>query len=174
MTTLEITKTNQNQANLKSDFSRPSPLPPILNGLNEALSLMVASVNAELTQIVSQLTDKSSGHSDNKKIHDSLLSANNGLKEIMSIISVFDEALAIIAKRFQKEPYKPSLFDNTLDMVARAKGTLGLLCNLFSNSNSDQVDDNDLYYAIDSVMQNIANIAIDVGDFHNTSENQQA
>lgn len=182
MTTLETTKTNQNQdinsanqANLKPEYNRPSPMPPILSGLNDAFGIMAASVNAELTQIVQQLTDKNSGHSDNKKIHDSLLSAKSGLKEIMAIISGFDEALATIAKSLPQAPYEPSLLDPAFNRVARANGTLGVLCHLFSDSNnSEQVDDNDLYYAIDSVMQNIADITIDVGDFHKNLENYQA
>jgi hypothetical protein len=181
MTTFsETAQTEQNQdINLvnkttsNSDFSRPSPLPPILSGLNDALGIMAASVNAELTQIIHQLADKSSD-SDNKKIHDSLLSAKMGLKEIISMIGVFDEALAMIAKSLPQAPYEPSLFDNAFNMLARANGTLGVLCHLFSDSNSDQVDDNDLYYAIDSIMECVSNIAIDVSDFHNTQENQQA
>lgn len=176
MTTLETNQNqdiNSNQADLKPDFSRPSPIPPILTGLNDALGIMAASVNAELAQIAQQLANKSSDP-DNKKIHDSLLSAKTGLKEIMAIIGGFDEALVMIAKSLPQAPYEPSLFDNAFNRVARTNGTLGVLCHLFSDSNGDQVDENDLYYAIDSVMQNIANIAIDVGDFYSTSENRQA
>lgn len=172
---LELDQTEQSQASnskinkatLKPDINKRLPFSPLLNGLNDTISLMACVVHADLTHFLHQFEEKNGCRSDSEKNYDSLMSAQKGIKEIMVIIGGFDEALAVISKQLPQAHYEPSLFDDVFSMLARANGVLALIYHVLNDSDSDRTDSDCIYYAIESVIQITT-------DIRKAAENHQA
>jgi len=181
MTTLEI---NQNEPNHSPDSLSQAALTPdlshrwapLLGGINiwcvtETIDYTALKVCSILSLLKCQFYDSSCSRLDDESLYYSFVTVSMDIKDIAAFIDAFKPMWEI--DQHKGAPAGHRAFANIEQSLTKALGVIYLLCNQFTEDDSLS-DSERICGAIDSIVQDIADIRLSVKNFHNAIRNRQA
>lgn len=165
---------SMNQAELNPDFGHR--LAPLLNGINicgvaETIDYTALRVCSLLSLLKCQFVDSASSHLDDETIYYSFATVSMDIKDIAAFIGAFKPVWKIDQHKNLSAGYRA--FASIEQSLTKAMGVIYLLCNQFADDENHS-DSAQICGAIDSIVQDIADIRLSVKNCHNAIRNHQA
>lgn len=181
MTTLEINQNGSNhspdslsQATLTPDLSHRWP--PLLGDINlwgvtETIDYTALRICSILGLLKCQFADSAVARLDNESAYYSFATVSMDIKDIAAFIGAFKPV-------FKLEQHKnlqagQMVLISIEQALTKALGVIYLLCNQFTDDDSIY-DSEQICGAIDSIVQDIADIRLSVKNLHKAIRNRQA
>jgi|GEM_PF-1578547 len=149
---------------------------PLLGGINlwgvtETIDYTALRVCSILSLLKCQFADSAGARLDNESAYYSFATVSMDIKDIAAFIDAFKPMLKI--DQHKSAPAGHRAFANIERSITKALGVIYLLCNQFTED--DSLPDSDrICGAIDSIVQDIADIRLSVKNFHKTIRTHQA
>jgi hypothetical protein len=181
MTTLEI---NQNEPNqIPDSLSQTALTPdlshrwvPLLGGINlwgvtETIDHTALRVCSILSLLKCQFADSAGARLDNESLYYSFATVSMDIKDIAAFIDAFKPVLKLEQHKNLQVGQRALI--SIEQSLTKALGIIYLLCNQFTDDDS-LPDSESICGAIDSIVQDIADIRLSVKNFHKAIRNHQA